>query len=212
MSPKSDKVYIMELRNAEKRLLIAVSQIIENEGFIKIGVNKVAKQAKCDKVLLYRYYGGLDGLLATWAKENDFYTLAYRTYSERVAKSESPEDIIKLTQYVLLEQLNFLRTNKLMQELLAWELSGNSSFRSIQDERERNGFKLQEELEKKLGIESKDARMFITILIASINYIVLATRQYRLFNGIDFSNQEAWELFKQAIDKYIRVLFENILK
>lgn len=212
MSPKSDKVYIMELRNAEKRLLIAVSQIIENEGFIKIGVNKVAKQAKCDKVLLYRYYGGLDGLLATWAKENDFYTLAYRTYSERVAKSESPEDIIKLTQYVLLEQLNFLRTNKLMQELLAWELSGNSSFRSIQDERERNGFKLQEELEKKLGIESKDARMFITILIASINYIVLATRQYRLFNGIDFSNQEAWELFKQAIEKYIRVLFENILK
>lgn len=212
MSPKSDKVYIMELRNAEKRLLIAVSQIIENEGFIKIGVNKVAKQAKCDKVLLYRYFGGLDGLLATWAKENDFYTLAYRTYSERVAKSESPEDIIKLTQSVLLEQLNFLRTNKLMQELLAWELSGNSSFRSIQDERERNGFKLQEELEKKLGIESKDARMFITILIASINYIVLATRQYRLFNGIDFSNQEAWELFKQAIEKYIRALFENILK
>lgn len=202
----------MELRNAEKRLLIAVSQIIENEGFIKIGVNKVAKQAKCDKVLLYRYFGGLDGLLATWAKENDFYTLAYRTYSERVAKSESPEDIIKLTQSVLLEQLNFLRTNKLMQELLAWELSGNSSFRSIQDERERNGFKLQEELEKKLGIESKDARMFITILIASINYIVLATRQYRLFNGIDFSNQEAWELFKQAIEKYIRALFENILK
>lgn len=202
----------MELRNAEKRLLIAVSQIIENEGFIKIGVNKVAKQAKCDKVLIYRYFGGLEGLLSTWAKENDFYTLAYRTYSERVAKSESPEDIIKLTQSVLLEQLNFLRTNKLMQELLAWELSGNSSFRSIQDERERNGFKLQEELEKKLGIESKDARMFITILIASINYIVLATRQYQLFNGIDFSNQEAWELFKQAIEKYIRTLFENILK
>lgn len=202
----------MELRNAEKRLLIAVSQIIENEGFIKIGVNKVAKQAKCDKVLIYRYFGGLEGLLSTWAKENDFYTLAYLNYSERIVKVESTEDIIKLTQSVLLEQLNFLRTNKLMQELLAWELSGNSSFRSIQDEREKNGFKLQEELEKKLGKESKDARMFITILIASINYIVLATRQYRLFNGIDFSNQEAWELFKQAIEKYIRTLFENILK
>lgn len=201
----------MELRNAEKRLLIAVSQIIENEGFNKIGVNKIAKQAKCDKVLIYRYFGGLEGLLATWAKENDFYTLAYQNYSERVTKSESSEDIIRLTQTVLLEQLNFLRTNKLMQELLAWELSGNSTFKSIQDERERNGFKLQEELEKKLGKESKDVRMFITILIASINYIVLATRQYRLFNGIDFSNPEAWELCKQAIEKYVRTLFEDIL-
>ena len=124
---------------------------------------------------------------------------------------ESSEDIIELTQSILLEQLNFLRTNKLMQELLAWELSGNSTFRSIQDEREKNGFKLQEALEKKLGKESKVARMFITILIASINYIVLATRQYRLFNGIDFSNQETWELCKQAINEYIRVLFENIL-
>ena len=184
----------MKLRNAEKRLLIAVSQIIENEGFSKIGVNKIAKQAKCDKVLIYRYFGGLEGLLAAWAKDNDFYTLAYQAYSERVTKAESSEDIIKLTQTVLLKQLNFLRTNKLMQELLAWELSGNSTFRSIQDERERN------------------VRMFITILIASINYIVLATRQYRIFNGIDFSNPEAWELCKQTIYKYIRALFENILK
>lgn len=201
----------MELRNAEKRLLIAVSQIIENEGFNKIGVNKIAKQAKCDKVLIYRYFGGLEGLLSTWAKENDFYTLAYHAYSARVTKVESSEDIIELTQSILLEQLNFLRTNKLMQELLAWELSGNSTFRSIQDEREKNGFKLQEALEEKLGKESKVSRMFITILIASINYIVLATRQYRLFNGIDFSNQESWELCKQAINEYIRVLFKNIL-
>ena len=151
-------------------------------------------------MLIYRYFGGLEGLLAAWAKDNDFYTLAYQAYSERVTKAESSEDIIKLTQTVLLKQLNFLRTNKLMQELLAW------------DERERNGFKLQEELEKKLGKESKDVRMFITILIASINYIVLATRQYRIFNGIDFSNPEAWELCKQTIYKYIRALFENILK
>ena len=64
MSSNSDNIYIMKLRNAEKRLLIAVSQIIENEGFSKIGVNKIAKQAKCDKVLIYRYFGGLEGLLA----------------------------------------------------------------------------------------------------------------------------------------------------
>ena len=202
----------MELRDSEKRLLAAVSQIIENDGFIKIGVNRVAKQAKCDKVLIYRYFGGLDGLLAAWAKENDFYTLAYQTYSEKIASIETANDIIRLTQNVLLEQLDFLRTNKLMQELLAWELSGNSSFISIQDEREKNGFRLQEELEKKLGTDSKVARMYITLLVASINYLVLATRQYRLFNGIDFSEPEAWELCKEAISKYIHVLFENILK
>ena len=62
---------------------------------------------------------------------------------------------------------------------------------------------------KKKKEEENGLLKFLTI--ASINYIVLATRQYRLFNGIDFSNQETWELCKQAINEYIRVLFENIL-
>ena len=51
----------MELKETEKRLLDAVSHIIENDGFTKIGVNRIASQAACDKVLIYRYFGGLDG-------------------------------------------------------------------------------------------------------------------------------------------------------
>lgn len=40
----------MELKETEKRLLEAVSHIVENEGFTKIGVNRIANQAGCDKV------------------------------------------------------------------------------------------------------------------------------------------------------------------
>ena len=64
----------MELKETEKRLLEAVSKIIEEEGFTQIGINRIAKKAQCDKVLIYRYFGGLDGLLAAWAKQYDFYS------------------------------------------------------------------------------------------------------------------------------------------
>lgn len=57
----------MELKETEKRLLEAVSKVIEEEGFTKIGINRIARQAQCDKVLIYRYFGGLDGLLVAWA-------------------------------------------------------------------------------------------------------------------------------------------------
>ena len=60
LSPSSD-IKIMELRETEKKLLTAVSTIIEEEGFTKLGVNHIARQAKCDKVLIYRYFGGLEG-------------------------------------------------------------------------------------------------------------------------------------------------------
>ena len=56
----------MELKETEKRLLEAVSKVIEEEGFTQIGINRVAKKAQCDKVLIYRYFGGLDGSQRTW--------------------------------------------------------------------------------------------------------------------------------------------------
>jgi len=70
----------MELKATEKRLLEAVSKVIEEEGFTKIGINRIARQAQCDKVLIYRYFGGLDGLLVAWAKQYDYYSFAYSEF------------------------------------------------------------------------------------------------------------------------------------
>ena len=76
----------MELKETEKRLLEAVSKIIEEEGFTQIGINRIAKKAQCDKVLIYRYFGGLDGLLAAWAKQYDFYSFAYSEFAGQIAQ------------------------------------------------------------------------------------------------------------------------------
>ena len=74
----------MELKRSETQLIEAVSTIITEEGFSKIGINKIARTAGCDKVLIYRYFGGLDGLIAVWAKKHDFYIQAYDTFINRI--------------------------------------------------------------------------------------------------------------------------------
>ena len=192
----------MELKETEKRLLGAVSKVIEEEGFTKIGINRIARQAQCDKVLIYRYFGGLDGLLAAWAKQYDFYSFAYSEFINQIEQAETSglEEIIKT---VLLKQLEYMKENQLMQELYVWELSGNSSFRTIQEEREKNGYKLQLELEKRLNGNCRDCNFYITIIIAAINYIILFTSQYNMFNGIDFSKPEAWDGLKKVISDYV---------
>ncbi len=192
----------MELKETEKRLLGAVSKVIEEEGFTKIGINRIARQAQCDKVLIYRYFGGLDGLLAAWAKQYDFYSFAYSEFINQIEQAETSglEEIIKT---VLLKQLEYMKENQLMQELYVWELSGNSSFHTIQEEREKNGHKLQLELEKRLNGNCRDCNFYITIIIAAINYIILFTSQYNMFNGIDFSKPEAWDGLKKVISDYV---------
>ena len=201
----------MELKETEKRLLEAVSKIIEENGFTQLGVNRIAQKAQCDKVLIYRYFGGLDGLLVAWAKQYDFYSFAYSEFINQVKQAtvSNFRDIIKS---VLLKQLEYLKDNRLMQELYVWELSGNSSFRAIQAERERSGHKLQLELEKRLGNNCNDCNFYITIIIAAINYIILFTRQYNMFNGIDFSKQEAWDKLKSVISDYIDIFLMAKMK
>ncbi|MCE9162832.1 TetR/AcrR family transcriptional regulator [Bacteroides ovatus] len=197
----------MELKETEKRLLDAVSHIIENDGFTKIGVNRIASQAGCDKVLIYRYFGGLDGLLVEWAKRHDYYSFAYSEFIDTIKQSEK-EDIRQIVKDVLFRQLHYLKDNVLMQQLLVWELSGHSSFKGILEERERIGYKLQEELNKSLDI-GNDNDMSVAIIISAINYIVLFTRQYPKLNDIDFSKPEAWSRMEAMISKYVDFIFDD---
>lgn len=192
----------MGLKGTKERLLETVSKVIEKDGFTKIGINHIARQAQCDKVLIYRYFGGLDGLLAAWAKQYDFYSFAYSEFINQIEQAET-SSLGKIIKTVLLKQLEYLKDNQLMQELYVWELSGNSSFHTIQEEREKNGHKLQLELEKRLNSNCLDCNFYITIIIAAINYIILFTRQYNMFNGIDFSKPEAWDGLKKVISDYV---------
>ena len=201
----------MELKETEKRLLEAVSRVIEDEGFTKIGINRIARQAQCDKVLIYRYFGGLDGLLVAWAKQYDFYSFAYSEFISQIEQAET-SNLGEIIKAVLLKQLEYLKDNQLMQELYVWVLSGNSSFRAIQVEREKNGYKLQLELEKRLGDSCRDCNFHITIIIAAINHIILFTRQYNMFNGIDFSKPEAWDELKNVISDYVDTFVMSRIK
>jgi len=197
-------------RDSEIKLIKAVSTIIEDEGFARLGINRIARTAGCDKVLIYRYFGGLEGLLTAWAKENDFYTSAYERFYEEIQTTDQSR-LRELTKKVILEQLHFLRDNAVMQELILWELTGHSKFVILQDIREKNGHKLQQLFNDVVRVKSEDAGLYITVLITSIEFIILYTRQYRFFNGVDFTEPDAWSRFEKVIANYIDMLFNTLI-
>ncbi|MFN6986979.1 MAG: TetR/AcrR family transcriptional regulator, partial [Rhizobium oryzihabitans] len=60
----------------EKAIFNAARSLLAEEGFQGFGINAVARRAGCDKQLIYRYFGGLDGLieaigedLGSWVKD-----------------------------------------------------------------------------------------------------------------------------------------------
>lgn len=57
----------------EKKILEAVGKIVEKDGFEAVGVNAVAAESGVSKVLIYRYFGSIDQLLAKYMEQNDFW-------------------------------------------------------------------------------------------------------------------------------------------
>lgn len=195
------------MKQTEKKIIEAVSSIIENEGFSRLGINRIAKVAGCDKVLIYRYFGGLEGLIGQWARENDYYSFAIDMFKDKI---NSSDDMRSVAKEVLLQQIRFMRESRMMQELLLWELSGNTTFSYIRDSREKNEHEIQQMIEQRLGVTNSDAKYYITILMAAINYLVLFSRESGVYNGVDFSAEETWPKIECAICRYIDMMFDSM--
>ncbi len=90
----------MTRRNKEKtreKIIKGANALLTRTGFKDFGINSVAREAECDKVLLYRYFGDLDGLLGAMAESVQYFPdpdrflrvsmgeTEFRTESERMA-------------------------------------------------------------------------------------------------------------------------------
>lgn len=72
-------------------ILDSAADIIATTGLPSLGINALADAAGCDKVLIYRYFGGLDGVLAALGAERTLWPAVQIPQDER----ESLADVVR---------------------------------------------------------------------------------------------------------------------
>src|ERR1700712_1201455 len=118
--PTSPERRMRDRAGTEHAVLDAAKRLLAEEGFQNFGINAVARGAGCDKQLIYRYYGGLDGLveaigtdLGSWVRDRipeeagGMFLLTYGDLMERL----------------ILQFIEALRADPLMRRIVAWEIS-----------------------------------------------------------------------------------------
>jgi AcrR family transcriptional regulator len=60
-------------QQTEARIREAGLELLQGEGFEGWGINAIARAAGVDKVLIYRYFGSLEGLLEQLVEETEFW-------------------------------------------------------------------------------------------------------------------------------------------
>lgn len=98
-------------------ILESAATFIASRGAHALGVNSLASAAKCDKVLIYRYFGGLDGVLSALGAER----MLWPTVSTVVIEEESLADAVRT---LVLEEWAAISQGALARESAAAEASG----------------------------------------------------------------------------------------
>jgi AcrR family transcriptional regulator len=187
-------------RDAEatkRRLVEAVGTILSRDGFSALGVNAVAAEARTDKALIYRYFGGFGELLEAYADSATFWPtveeMAGGSLEELAALPPDERSARVVHHYVLA-----LRKRPLTLEILAWELSERNEVTArLEAVREQRSMKLLAALAHDFP-PGVDLAAVAAVFGGGVHYLLLRARKIRIFNGIDLRSEEGWARLESA--------------
>jgi AcrR family transcriptional regulator len=190
----------------EERILEAVGRVLARDGFAALGVNAVAKQAGVDKVLIYRYFGGLPELLQTWGRSGRFWPSVADLLQREPGLPAQPaaQRYTRFFEHFIDE----LRARPLTLEILAAEVNDRNELTAILEaEREQWGADAGRVLGGAEFAARPEARTTTLLMVAGVQYLLLRARKIRVFGGLDLTHDDAWAEIKQAIAALARQLF-----
>ncbi len=191
-----------------KRLISAVGSLLSKEGFKGLGINALAREAGVDKVLIYRYFGGLSGLIAAYGKEGDFWPSALELAGGDLhgfGKSSLSEKLSVLGRTFT----EALKKRPVTREIMIWEMIERNELTSELEAIRENSiveffqmFLLDKETEY-------DLQAVLALIGAAISYLVLRSKNIDLYGGIDLSSDQGWQRLQNALDVVIRGMVGN---
>ena len=200
-------------RNKEQtkqQLIDAVGSLMVSEGYTAVGVNAIAREANLDKVLIYRYFNGLDGLLAAFAEQQDYFT-QLDTYLSESQPITSQEEALAVSKAILIGQLDHVIHNPALQEILLWELyEQNPVTEAIAEKREQQGVQFMQQIEQYIDFSQVDFPAIGNLLWGGIYYLILRSRSVQMFNGINLQTDAGWQRTKNALHQLFDIIADSL--
>jgi AcrR family transcriptional regulator len=202
-------------RNKEvtkRKILDATARIVLRDGFNAVGINAVAKEAGVDKVMIYRYFNDITGLLKAFVTEKDYWLIIPDNVPKNL-ESVSIEDLKMLSVGIFTDLLKNLLQNKEMQELLLWELIGKNEVSAKTTAlREEQGLTIMRQFEVAINAKNFDMEAFSAVIVAGIYFLVLRSKTVDVFNGVPINNEEGWKRIENTVELITSVMFNELTK
>jgi AcrR family transcriptional regulator len=194
MTRKNTATRARDREATETRLVEALERVISRDGFKGLGVNAVAREAGVDKVLIYRYFGDLEGLIDAFGSRLDLWV-------GQVSKQPANgNDYAARIRGLLRGYVESLRQNPSLRQILAWELVDSSPIlRKLDASRSKAVAAWFAQARGNSAAPSDaDAPAVNALLLAGMHYLVLREQSLGSFAGMDLRAPDTWERLERA--------------
>ncbi|MDX2241874.1 MAG: TetR/AcrR family transcriptional regulator [Leptolyngbyaceae cyanobacterium bins.302] len=201
---------VRDKAETKAKILAAVGKLLAESGFQQLGVNAIAREARVDKVLIYRYFGNLPTLLQAFGQEGDYWITVEQLVGD--AASIEAEGLDEWMHLLLVRFLRDLQQRSITQEILRWELlEGNELTQELAQVRDRTAIQSLQFLNQKCDFPpNQDIPAISAVLIAGLVYLVLRAKIHPTFLGIDFSSPEGWQRIEAALAALVQASVQSV--
>ena len=196
----------MTVRNAVGRdrgqtqqiLIGGVGRVLAKEGFIGLGINAIAREARVDKVLIYRYFNGLPNLLKAYGQSGDFWP----SVEEVLGPDENALRALPLAQRtatIVMRLLDALRKRPQTIEILAWEaVQQNALTESLAEIREQWSREVITRMLPDSAKDEDDVLALASLLVGGFQYLLIRSRNTKVYGGIALNTEDGWRRIHNA--------------
>jgi AcrR family transcriptional regulator len=202
---KPKRVPIAARRDSEdtrKRILDALARILLRDGLGQVGINALAREAGCDKVLIYRYFADLDGVYEAFAGSQEFWWTVDDLTGGIDPQTMSSRDALKL---LLRRHTEAIRSRPVTLAVLAEEAATRTplvvALETVREERALAlGGWVAQNLELPRGIDFAAVSL---ILSTAATYLAVRARKIRVMSGVLIRTDADWARIYAAFDTLV---------
>jgi AcrR family transcriptional regulator len=192
---KDDKIRRNRAKTTQ-RIIEALEEVIAERGLEGVGVNRVAEKANVSKVLIYRYFGGMEGLLEYYVKMGKLFPIFTPAVLDQIRPLHE-SDIARIWYRQVIQTFRFFRTFKTAREVLKANVIENDSIaESTARAQDEEMTRLVNQLSFVKGV---DTEAISAVVLGAMTYLTIMAQNDRTMVSIDLRSEAGWERIESAV-------------
>ena len=179
-----------------QRIVEALEEVIAERGLEGVGVNRVAEKANVSKVLIYRYFGGMEGLLEYYVKMGKLFPVFNPTVLDQIRPLHE-SDVARIWYRQVIQTYQYFRTFKAAREILKASVIENDSIAETtaraQDE------EMTRLVDQLSFVKGADTQAISAVVLGAMTYLTIMAQNDRTMISIDLRSEEGWKRIENAV-------------